>query len=95
MSFLKLVDEYPNYHQNRANKVLHWIGIPSIIIGIVLVLKRPWLGLGFILFGSTLLGIGHRIEGRKPAFFDNLGHLLAGPVWQLREIGRAIKRLFS
>lgn len=95
MSFRQLVDEYPKFHLNRTNKVLHWIGIPSIIIGIVLVLGRPWLGLGLILFGSILLGIGHHYEGSKPAFFTNIGHLLAGPVWQIREIGRLLKRLFS
>ncbi len=35
--------------------------------------------------------IGHRIEGRKPAFFQDLQFLLVGPIWILADIFRRLK----
>jgi uncharacterized membrane protein YGL010W len=32
--------------------------------------------------------VGHRIEGRKPSFFDDLKFLLVGPAWLLGFIYR-------
>lgn len=30
--------------------------------------------------------IGHKIEGKKPSFFEDLQYLLIGPIWILKEI---------
>jgi uncharacterized membrane protein YGL010W len=35
--------------------------------------------------------IGHRIEGRKPSFFDDLTFLLIGPAWLLAFVYRRLR----
>ncbi|MGD0053785.1 MAG: Mpo1-like protein [Vulcanimicrobiaceae bacterium] len=40
----------------------------------------PW-ALALFVVGWILQFIGHAYEGRKPAFFTNLVHLLVGPLW--------------
>ncbi|MGE0073103.1 MAG: DUF962 domain-containing protein [Thiomonas sp.] len=47
----------------------------------------PWLvwGLGSFVVGWVLQTIGHVWEGRKPAFFDDLRGLLAGPMFVVAE----------
>ena len=39
-----------------------------------------------VLFVLAWVGqfIGHKIEGKKPSFFEDLQFLLVGPVWLLR-----------
>src|SRR5205823_3332084 len=39
--------------------------------------------------GWALQLLGHRFEGRSPAFTRNLAHLLVGPMWILREAAGA------
>lgn len=34
--------------------------------------------------------IGHRIEGRKPSFFEDAGFLLVGPAWLLAAVYRRL-----
>jgi uncharacterized membrane protein YGL010W len=34
--------------------------------------------------------VGHAIEGRRPAFFDNIVQLLIGPAWL---VGKLMRRL--
>lgn len=35
--------------------------------------------------------IGHKIEGKKPSFFEDLQFLLVGPAWQMNYILRKLK----
>ncbi|MEO2047843.1 MAG: Mpo1-like protein [Pirellulales bacterium] len=44
------------------------------------------------IFVSAWIGqfVGHKIEGRKPAFFDDLKFLLIGPLWLLGFIYRRL-----
>ena len=53
-----------------ASLVLHWI------------LGFGWITL-LVLFGLAWAGqfYGHKIEGQKPSFFDDLKFLLIGPLW--------------
>ena len=46
-----------------------------------------WLGAG--VFVAAWIGqfVGHRIEGQKPSFLDDLRFLLIGPLWVLRRHG--------
>lgn len=37
--------------------------------------------------------VGHRFEGRSPAFLKNLLHLLVGPLWILAEVQASIYSL--
>ncbi|MBV8081521.1 MAG: DUF962 domain-containing protein [Candidatus Eremiobacteraeota bacterium] len=42
----------------------------------------PWpLALGAFVVGWIFQFVGHGYEGKKPAFFTNLVHLLVGPLW--------------
>lgn len=40
-----------------------------------------WLAILAFVIGWILQFAGHAYEGRKPAFFTNLLHLLVGPLW--------------
>jgi uncharacterized membrane protein YGL010W len=136
-------NEYGVSHQNKTNKLIHWIMVPIIfftIVGLLWSIPRmdwmgasPWLNwatiamlpamyfyytlskrilLGMLLFtGLCLVAcymltqylamplwlfsavlfaiawvfqfIGHKIEGAKPSFFEDLQFLLVGPAWLL------------
>jgi uncharacterized membrane protein YGL010W len=83
--------QYDHEHTNAWNKVLHGVGIPIILAGIVLLLMLHWkLGLGLFLGGWILLFAGHRIEGNKPAFFQGLIYFLVGPIWVGKELWDAV-----
>ena len=83
--------QYDHEHTNVWNKVMHGIGIPIILAGIVLAVLTHWkLGLGMFAVGWVLLLSGHRIEGNKPAFFQGLIYFLVGPLWVAKEIKEAI-----
>ena len=90
------IDEYmARYdleHKNAWNKILHGVGIPMIVAGLVLILIRFPIGLGLFIIGWVLLFAGHRIEGNNPAFFQGPIYFLVGPVWVAKEIK---ERLFG
>ena len=57
-------------------------------------LERPTLFLvGAAVFVLAWIGqfIGHRIEGRKPSFLDDIKFLLIGPAWLLGFIYRSLR----
>ena len=83
--------QYDHEHHNPWNKVMHGIGIPAILSGIVLAVLMHWkLGLALFVSGWILLFAGHRIEGNKPAFFQGLIYLLVGPIWIAKELKDAL-----
>ena len=87
----KYMAQYDHEHTNVWNKVMHGIGIPIIIVGMVLAVLTYWkIGLGMFVVGWVLLLAGHRIEGNKPAFFQGLIYFLVGPLWMAKEIKDAI-----
>ena len=51
------------------------------------ILQAPVLLVSLVLFAVLwmLQFIGHKIEGKKPSFFDDLFFLLIGPVWVFRQ----------
>ncbi|HET9818967.1 MAG TPA: Mpo1-like protein [Rhodanobacteraceae bacterium] len=53
---------------------------------------RGLLILAAVLFVAAWIGqfVGHAIEGRRPAFFDNIVQLLIGPAWLM---GKLMRRL--
>ena len=77
---------YDHEHKNTWNKILHGIGIPIIIAGLVLMFIRFPIGLGLFVIGWVLLFAGHRIEGNNPAFLQGPIYFLLGPIWVAREI---------
>ena len=40
-----------------------------------------WLAVMAFFVGWTFQFVGHGLEGKRPAFFTNLIHLLVGPLW--------------
>jgi uncharacterized membrane protein YGL010W len=87
----KYMAQYDHEHTNALNKLLHGIGIPIILAGIVLLILTFWrIGLALFVGGWALLFLGHRIEGNKPAFFQGVIYFLVGPVWVAKEIKDAL-----
>jgi uncharacterized membrane protein YGL010W len=90
-SISKYMMQYDHEHTNPWNKVLHGIGIPIILVGLVLAILTFWrVGLALFLCGWVLLFIGHFIEGNKPAFFQGVVYFLVGPIWIAKEIKEAL-----
>ncbi|MCA9182758.1 MAG: DUF962 domain-containing protein [Planctomycetales bacterium] len=48
--------------------------------------------LALVVFVVAWIGqfIGHKIEGKKPAFFEDLQYLLIGPLWVLDALGKRL-----
>jgi uncharacterized membrane protein YGL010W len=83
----KYMAQYDHEHTNGWNKVLHGIGIPVIIAGLLLAVLTHWkIGLALFVAGWVLLLAGHRIEGNKPAFFQGVIYFLIGPIWVAKEL---------
>lgn len=90
-SLAQYMSQYDHEHTNPWNKLLHGIGIPIIIAGIVLLILTFWrIGAALFVGGWILLFVGHRVEGNKPAFFQGVIYFLVGPIWVAKEIGEAI-----
>jgi uncharacterized membrane protein YGL010W len=87
----KYMAQYDHEHTNPWNKLMHAIGIPIILSGIILAVFTFWrTGLAFFVAGWILLFAGHRIEGNNPAFFQGMVYFLVGPVWVAKEIRDAL-----
>jgi uncharacterized membrane protein YGL010W len=140
-------DHYAESHQNRINKVIHWICIPLILtttlglmqsiphpfgdqpfvhwgslfavaalvfyfrlswtlgVGMALVsgaalvvnaavvaagLPLLWISVGVFFVAWVFQFIGHKVEGKKPSFFEDLQFLLVGPAWLLQFVFRRV-----
>ena len=144
------LDKYGESHQNKTNKLIHWLCVPCIffcVLALFSLIELPileqWLpadmsnfasvvvflgllfylrlsfsmfvGVGLFtalcfqgifmlnqtnlkleisltLFVIAWIGqfIGHKIEGAKPSFFDDLKFLLIGPAWLIAFIYQKI-----
>ncbi len=90
-SINKYMTQYDHEHTNPWNKVLHGIGIPIILAGILLAICTFWrIGLTLFVTGWIMLFLGHFIEGNKPAFFQGVVYFLVGPIWIAKEIKEAL-----
>lgn len=80
-----------------------WLSLPLAagMLGVLAAMAYPLLlGVGHHLAAIALavfvlawVGqfIGHRIEGRKPSFLDDLKFLLVGPAWLLADVYRRLR----
>lgn len=70
----------------------------SLLVFAVLYLagvRLPWeVSLGAFVVGWAFQLVGHRIEGTKPKFLDNLIYLLVGPLYIFEEGVDALARCF-
>jgi len=127
----ELFAEYGSYHRDPRNRLCHFIGIPTIVLGTIAMLAAVRIGpidlallflvatlvyyasidlrgtllsavafavlyalgarlgwqIGLIAFvlGWVLQLVGHRLEGSKPKFLENLIYLLVGPIYIFEE----------
>ena len=94
---LSRLQRYALQHQHPLNLVAHVVGIPLILLSAIWLPLAwfawgrldwiPWLGCQIV--GWIFQGVGHRIEGNKPAFFAEPLQLAVGPwffVLKLRQV---------
>jgi uncharacterized membrane protein YGL010W len=78
-----------------------WLSLPLAVgmLGVVALMIYPLTLLGsralvvsVVVFVAAWLGqfIGHHIEGRRPAFFEDVRSLLVGPAWLLGFVYRRL-----
>ena len=90
-SLSEYMAQYDHEHTNPWNKVMHAIGIPIVIAGLVLLCITWWqIGLALFVGGWILLFAGHRIERNRPAFFQGVVYFLVGPLWIAKELKDAL-----
>ena len=82
---------YKAKHQHPLNRLLHTIGIPTIIISYPLFFFNWRWALALFVFGWICQFVGHAIEGNQPAFFKNPVYLFVGPVWWLRKVSSRLR----
>ncbi len=131
MTKAELFGEYAAYHQDPRNRLCHFIGIPTILLGLIamtgvlhfgpidlalvlivavlayyatldflgtllsaiafavlyaLGVHLGWqIGLTAFVIGWAFQLVGHRFEGSKPKFLENLVYLLIGPIYIFEE----------
>ena len=63
-----------------------WIAmfLALVIVQKNVMLDSIWLWFFLLAIGWILLGIGHRIEGSKPRFLEEIRMFLIGPIWIFR-----------
>jgi len=49
-----------------------------------------WVSIGSFFVAWVFQFIGHKIEGKKPSFFEDLQYLLIGPAWLLQFVYRKL-----
>ena len=138
------LDEYSVSHQNKTNKMVHWVCVPAImfsLMGLLVSLPFPFveksivanwaavvialallfylrlsfnmfLSMAIVMVGMLALNLqilssginlplvsigifvaawmgqfwGHKIEGKKPSFLEDIQFLLIGPAWLMHFI---------
>jgi len=68
------------------------LGVSAALVYPLTLLGTHALLTAVVVFVAAWIGqfIGHRIEGRKPSFFDDVKFLLIGPAWLLGHVYRRL-----
>jgi uncharacterized membrane protein YGL010W len=71
------------------------LGIGIMILSKILVYNLGanlllYIGLGVFLISWIFQFYGHKIEGKKPSFLDDLQFLLVGPAWIVNKIFKLV-----
>jgi uncharacterized membrane protein YGL010W len=66
------------------------LGVAAVLVYPLTLLGPHVLLTAIVVFVAAWIGqfIGHKIEGRKPSFFDDIKFLLIGPAWLLSFVYR-------
>ncbi len=88
--WLAVIPVWIFYYRLSLSVFMMMLGYTLACIGLIWsmdVLKLPVLYISIIVFGVLwmLQFIGHKIEGTKPSFFEDLQFLLIGPIWVFRK----------
>ncbi|EGR2698090.1 DUF962 domain-containing protein [Vibrio parahaemolyticus] len=78
------------YFRLSLSVFMMMLGYTLACIGLIWsleILDLPVLHISMLLFGALwiLQFIGHKIEGKKPSFFEDLQFLLISPIWVFRK----------
>lgn len=92
---------YEETHQDDINRILHVIGIPMIAGGTLgLLVGQPvgplapvwWTSMGAFTAGWALNFVGHAFfEKKPPAFAEDPLAFVAGPIWDLKNLGKLVR----
>jgi uncharacterized membrane protein YGL010W len=68
------------------------LGVSAVLVYPLTLLGPHALVAAIVVFVLAWIGqfIGHRIEGRKPSFLDDVKFLLVGPAWLLADVYRRV-----
>jgi uncharacterized membrane protein YGL010W len=71
---------------------LGMVGVMALMVYLLTLLDERALIVSIVIFVAAWIGqfIGHIIEGRKPAFFEDVRSLLVGPAWLLGFVYRRL-----
>lgn len=88
--WLAVIPVWIFYFRLSLSVFMMMLGYTLACIGLVWsleVLQLPVLYISAIVFGVLwmLQFIGHKIEGTKPSFYEDLQFLLIGPIWVFRK----------
>jgi uncharacterized membrane protein YGL010W len=66
------------------------LGVTALLVYPLTLLGAHALGVAIVVFVAAWIGqfIGHRIEGKKPSFLEDVKFLLVGPAWLLGHVYR-------
>jgi uncharacterized membrane protein YGL010W len=96
----RLISTYAESHRNPTNEVIHFVCVPVIVfsfLGLIWALHPlaavvvMLVSLGYYFRLSVSFGVGHKIEGKKPSFLDDLRFLLIGPLFVLSFLYRRLR----
>ncbi len=86
-AWVAIVSAFAYYFQFRNFKVYLTISLQLIPIMLIIHFNPappvPFYT-GIFIIGWIAQFVGHKIEGRKPSFFEDLQYLLIGPIWILK-----------
>ena len=85
-SLKEMIDNYKRDHQHPVNRVLHTIGIPTILISLPMVFVDLHWAVSLFVFGWILQFVGHAFEGKWPSFFRDPRFLLVGATWFVQRV---------
>ncbi|CAE6898588.1 hypothetical protein ACOMICROBIO_FLGHMIGD_01315 [Vibrio sp. B1FLJ16] len=88
--WLAVIPVWIFYFRLSLSVFMMMLGYTLACIGLIWameVLQLPVLYISLVLFGVLwmLQFIGHKIEGTKPSFYEDLQFLLIGPIWVFRK----------
>lgn len=87
---LNFFEKYQRDHTHPINHVTHMIGIPMIVVSLPLFIFKPWIAGGLFVLGWIFQFIGHAYEGKPPTFLSDPRALIAGPMFVVQKIYKAI-----